>query len=149
VFLSTRVKEAIKTALAMTIAYGISLAMVWNKLHWAGFAVAVISLSTAGQSLNKGLMRTLGTFLGVGMAFLLVALFPQQRWGFMAVVSIFIGFCTYMLAGLSYPYAWFVDAFVCLVIAASSSADAEQTFRVGLMQLQETGPKRRARSSTA
>ena len=138
-FLSTRVKEAIKTALAMTIAYGISLAMGWDKPHWAGFAVAVISLSTTGQSLNKGLMRILGTFLGVGMAFLLIALFPQQRWGFMAVVSLYIAFCTYMLAGPRYPYAWYVAAFVCLVIAASSSADAEQTFRVGMMRLQETG----------
>jgi hypothetical protein len=29
--LSTRAKEAIKTALAMTIAYGISLSMGWDK----------------------------------------------------------------------------------------------------------------------
>ena len=137
--LSTRAKEAIKTALAMTIAYGISLAMGWDKPHWAGFAVAMISLSTAGQSLNKGFMRMLGTVLGVGMAFFLIALLPQQRWGHVAALSIFVGFCTYMLTGKRYPYAWFVAAFVCLIIAASSSADTAQTFQVGVMRLQETG----------
>jgi uncharacterized membrane protein YccC len=137
--ISTRAKEAIKTALAMTIAYGISLAMGWDKPHWAGFAVAMISLSTAGQSLNKGFMRMLGTVLGVGMAFLLIALFPQQRWGFMIVVSVFIGFCTYMLTGQRYQYAWFVAAFVSLVIAVSSSANTKQTFQIGVMRLQETG----------
>ncbi|MGD9054683.1 MAG: FUSC family protein [Desulfobacterales bacterium] len=137
--LSTRTKESIKTGLAMTIAYGISLAMGWDKPHWAGFAVAMISLSTAGQSLDKGFMRMLGTVLGVGMAFLLIALFPQQRWGFMMVVSVFIGFCTYMLTGQRYPYAWFVAAFVCLIIAVSSSADTAQTFQIGVMRLQETG----------
>jgi uncharacterized membrane protein YccC len=32
--LSTRTKEAIKTALAMTIAYGTALYMDWEKPHW-------------------------------------------------------------------------------------------------------------------
>ena len=42
--LSTRTKEAIKTGLAMTIAYAIALSMDWDSPHWAGIAVAVISL---------------------------------------------------------------------------------------------------------
>jgi CPA1 family monovalent cation:H+ antiporter len=48
-------------ALAMTIAYAGALSMDWPNPHWAGFAVAAISLSTVGQSLNKGAMRMLGT----------------------------------------------------------------------------------------
>jgi len=51
---SVRFKEAFKTALAMTIAYGIALSMDWDRPYWAGFAVAFISLATIGQSLNKG-----------------------------------------------------------------------------------------------
>jgi anti-anti-sigma regulatory factor len=45
--LSTRTKEAIKTGLAMTIAYGIALQMDWDRPYWASFAVAFISLPTA------------------------------------------------------------------------------------------------------
>ena len=59
--LTTRFKEAFKTALAMAIAIGIALAMGWDKPVWAGFAVALISLATTGESLNKGAMRMLGT----------------------------------------------------------------------------------------
>ena len=51
--LSTRSKEAIKTALAMTIAYGIALSMAWDRPFWAGLAVAVVSLSSIGQSINN------------------------------------------------------------------------------------------------
>ena len=47
--LSIRTKESIKTALAMTIAYGIALSMEWDKPMWAGFAVAFVSLSTVGH----------------------------------------------------------------------------------------------------
>ena len=136
--LTTRAKEAMKTGLAMTLAYGIALKMGWENPHWAGFAVAMISLSTAGQSLNKGFMRLLGTVLGVIAAFILIALFPQQRWGLLLCLSVHVGICTYMLTGKRYQYAWFVAAFVCLIIAASSRSDPGLTFQVGMARLQET-----------
>jgi len=55
--LSILAKEAIKTALAMTIAYGIALALDWSTLMWAGFSVAFISLPSSGQSFNKSATR--------------------------------------------------------------------------------------------
>lgn len=62
--LSDRVKAAMKTALAMVLAYGVALSMDWDNPYWAGFAVAFCSLSTVGESLNKGLLRLSGTLLG-------------------------------------------------------------------------------------
>jgi uncharacterized membrane protein YccC len=55
--LSDRVKTAIKTALAMVLAYGVALSMDWENAYWAAFAVAFCTLSTVGESLNKGLLR--------------------------------------------------------------------------------------------
>lgn len=51
--LNTRTKEAIKTALAMVIAYGIALSLDWDRPYWAGFAVAFISLSTVGPTPSR------------------------------------------------------------------------------------------------
>jgi len=51
--LSRRAKEAIKTALAMTIAYGISLGMGWENPYWAGFAVAMISRPAMSHSMTQ------------------------------------------------------------------------------------------------
>ena len=99
--LTTRATGAIKTALAMSIAYGISLGMGWENPYWAGFAVAMISLSTLGQSLNKGAMRVLGTLVAAAVALSLLALFPQDRWLLMAALSVYVGICTYMLTGKS------------------------------------------------
>jgi len=61
--LSHITKESIKTALAMTLVYGISLEMDWDRPYWGGFAVAFISLNTIGQSLNKGVLRLIGSAL--------------------------------------------------------------------------------------
>jgi uncharacterized membrane protein YccC len=137
--LSMRAKEAIKTALAMVIAIGIALAMNWPKPYWAGFAVAMISLSTTGQSLNKGTMRMLGTLVGAVMALLFVAMFAQDRWWFMASISAYYGFCTYMLTGKKQQYFWYVSAFVSLIICTSASADLEHAFQVAVERTKETG----------
>ena len=137
--LSTRTKEAIKTALAMTIAYGIALYMDWEKPHWAGIAVAMVSLSTTGQSLNKGAMRMLGTLVAATAALIFFALFFQARWWMIFSLSLYVGFCTYMLTGKKYQYAWFVSGFVCLVIGVNAGNTAEQAFQIAVERIQETG----------
>ena len=126
--LSTRTKEAIKTALAMTIAYGIALSMDWDRPYWAGFAVAFISLSTVGQSLNKGAMRMLGTLFAVVVALTLIALFPQERWWFMVALSVFVGLCTYLMGGDKRQYFWQVAGFVTVIICLDGGVNSANAF---------------------
>lgn len=137
--LSTRAKEAIKTALAMTIAYGIALSMNWDKPMWAGFAVAFVSLSTSGQSLNKAALRVVGTLVGVVMALTFIALFIQDRWLFILFVSLWVALCTYLMAGSRYQYLWHVAGFVTVIIAFDSGADPLTAFNVAMLRGQETG----------
>lgn len=58
--LSTKVKEAIKVSLAMVLVYGIALKVNWMNPSWAGLAVAMIALATAGQSIRKACSESLG-----------------------------------------------------------------------------------------
>jgi uncharacterized membrane protein YccC len=136
---STRTKNAIKPALAVTIAYGISLGMGWENPYWAGFAVAMISLSTAGQSLNKGAMRMLGTLVAATAALIFITWFVQDRWWFIGVLSVYIGVCTYMITGNKRQYFWYCCAFVCLVICAHAAGDATNAFDVAVLRVQQTG----------
>ncbi|MEA3276363.1 MAG: FUSC family protein, partial [Pseudomonadota bacterium] len=137
--LTPRAKEAIKTALAMTIAYGVALSMDWDNPHWAGFAVAFISLSTVGQSLNKGAMRLLGTLLAAVFSLTLIALFPQERWWFFLVLSAFVGVCTYMMGGARHQYFWNVAGFVSLIVCMSSVPATDNAFDVAVLRILETG----------
>ena len=123
--LSTCAKEAIKTALAMVIAYAISLWMGWENPKWAGFAVAFISLPMAGQSLNKGALRMMGTLVAVVAALTLIGLFPQDRWWLLTCFSLYLAVCVYMLTGRKNQYFWFVGAFVALVIVVNSGGTSE------------------------
>ena len=41
----------------------------------------------------------LGTLVAGVAALTLIALFPQERWWFMVLLSVYIGFCTYLMTG--------------------------------------------------
>jgi len=137
--LSIRTKESIKTALAMTIAYGIALSMEWDKPMWAGFAVAFVSLSTVGQSINKAALRVLGTLVAVVVALALIALFAQDRWLFILSVTAWVGLCTYLMSGPKYQYFWNVCGFVVVIITMGAGADSANAFNVAMLRAQETG----------
>jgi uncharacterized membrane protein YccC len=137
--LSRKAKESIKTALAMTLAYGIALAMDWDKAMWAGFTVAFVSLSTIGQSINKAALRVLGTLVAVVVSLMLVAWFPQDRWLLIIAMVALVGVCTYMMAGPRHQYFWHVLAFVTVIIVMGSQADPEVAFNTAVLRAQETG----------
>jgi len=137
--LSTRFKESFKTALAMTIAYGIALSMDWDRPYWAGFVVAFISLATIGQSLNKAAMRMLGTLVAMAIALTLIALFAQERWAFMLILSIFLGFMAYMMGASRSPYFWQVTGFVTVIICMDGGLDPANAFDTAVLRAQETG----------
>ena len=136
---SLRAREAIKTALAMTIAYGIALAMDWDRAYWAGFAVAFISLGTAGQSIHKGVMRMLGTLVGGAVALLFIALFSQERWWMMLALTPYIAYCTYMAGGQKNPYTYQVAGFVCAIIVFDGGANSLNAFGTAVIRILETG----------
>jgi uncharacterized membrane protein YccC len=133
-----RVKSAIKTALATVLAYGVALSMDWENAHWAAFAVAFCTLSTAGESLSKGLLRLSGTLLGSLAAVTLIALFPQDRWQFLIGMSIFTGFCAYMMRGTSRWYFWQVAGLSVPLIALAGGSDPLNDFQTAVIRTGET-----------
>jgi len=137
--LSTRAKEAIKTALAMTIAYGIALWMDWDRPYWGAFAVGMISLPAAGASLRKGALRMSGTLVAGAAALTLVALFSQERWWFMIALSLYVGYFTYMMMGKKNQYFYQVCAFVCVIICFDGAGDPVNSFQTAMTRIYETG----------
>jgi uncharacterized membrane protein YccC len=137
--LSTKAKESIKTALAMTIAYGIALSMDWDKPYWAGFAVAFVSLASIGQSLNKAALRMFGTLVAIVVSLTLISLFAQERWAFILCLSVYAGFCAYMMSGSKHAYFWQVCGFVVVIVCLDAGPDPINAFDTAILRAQETG----------
>ncbi|MFC1773625.1 FUSC family protein [Pseudomonadota bacterium] len=137
--LSIKAKESIKTALAMTIAYGIALSMDWDRPYWAGFAVAFVSLASIGQSMNKAAFRMFGTLVAVVVSFIFISLFAQERWAFILILSIYGGFCAYMMNVSKRAYFWQVCGFVVVIICLDAGPDPVNAFNIAILRTQETG----------
>jgi Predicted membrane protein len=71
-------------------------------------------------------------------AITLIALFPQDRWLFLIGMSIFTGFCTYMMPGTSRWYFWYVAGFSVPLIALAGGADPLNDFQTVITRSEET-----------
>ena len=127
--MSTKTKEAIKTALAFALAYGLALKTGWMNPTWVGLTVVVIALPSAGQSLQKGVLRLAGTVPGCIAALVIAGLAPQSRWLALALTCAWMFFTTYMM--LSRPnksYLWNVAGFTALIIMTGSFESPADVF---------------------
>ena len=136
--MSERFTHSFKTALAVVLAYGLSLWFEWAKPMWAAFAVILISMPTLEASLGKGGERLWGTLLAMGVALTLIALFPQQRWWFMLAQAAWLAFCAYQMTSGRKAYLWFCAGFVTSIITSNGGPDPVSAFDIAMTRTLET-----------
>ncbi|MFA0552708.1 FUSC family protein [Vibrio lentus] len=132
-------KEAIKVALSIVIAICLALWFQWEKPYWAAIAVAVMALNESfAHSINKGHNRLMGTLLGTGYAFFLIAMFSQDRFLFLTFFTLFLGICIFMSSDEKYGYVFSIGFAVCSIIACMGGFDSQVTFYFAVLRIQET-----------
>jgi len=134
----TTFREAIKIGLATVITYYIAMRMGWMNPTWAAIAVGMISLPTAGQSINKGILRMGGTLIAFVAGLFFLGLYPQSRWLFFLSLTPFLGFVAYKVAGTKDQYFWFVIGFVTLMICTAGSGTSASAFQFAAFRTLET-----------
>ncbi|PML99756.1 fusaric acid resistance protein [Vibrio kanaloae] len=136
---STSTKEAIKAALSIVIAICLALWFQWEKPYWAAIAVAVMALNESfAHSINKGHNRLMGTLLGTGYAFFLIAMFSQDRFLFLTFFTLFLGVCIFMSSDEKYGYIFSMGFAVCSIISCMGGFDSQVTFYFAVLRIQET-----------
>jgi uncharacterized membrane protein YccC len=133
-----RVKESIKTGLAMAIACGIAMGLGWANPYWACIAVAMVSLPTVGESLNKSVQRLGGTLVGGMFGLLILGLFPQDRWVFVACLSLYMGLCANRMTVSRFTYFWFISGYIAVLLATTVGASPQHEFNTAVLRILET-----------
>jgi len=133
-----RLQEAFKFALSMVLMYWLALWMDWDLARYGALAIVLISLSTSGASINKGVMRVIGTVIGCTVGLILVAWFSQERWNMMFALAGYMIIICYFMQTSRYPYAWYVAGFVPLVIWSDTYGAVDNSFHFAIFRLLET-----------
>ncbi|MFA0790464.1 FUSC family protein [Microbulbifer echini] len=136
--LSRNAKESIKLAAALVIVYAIAMGLNWEKPFWGGFAVIVCSQANLGQSLNRAILWILGTLFALVGGWLIVALFPQDRWLFMIALSIWVATCVYLLQRSRHQYFWVTCGYVILLLWDATGGDLSISYEEGILRVQES-----------
>lgn len=124
-FPSEKMKTAVKSALALTLAYLIPFSQGWEQASTAVIAIIVISTTDTGAaSYLKGFFRIVGTLTGAAAGMALIAWLPQDRMLYLVILSLLVTFFMY----LSFAYQgdttiFFLTALTMMMVFDSGNVD--------------------------
>jgi len=133
-----QLQEAFKLALSMTLFYWLALWMNWDLPKYGALAIIVVSLSTTGASLNKGVMRVAGTGLGALAGFVLLSWFAQSATGMLLGISLYLVVIGYFIQTSRQADTWFNAGFVAIVVWSSSYMKVDTAFHYATSRFLET-----------
>ncbi|MDP0495493.1 MAG: FUSC family protein [Verrucomicrobiota bacterium JB024] len=126
-----------KASLAAVIAIGIAMGLGWERPYWAGISVLVATLPYIGASLEKGIMRLIGTLVAGVATYFICGAFPQNQLGYCAMLFAFLVFTGYMGTGKFYPYAFFLSGITVSIINAQVFNNLDELWPVVFFRVSE------------
>jgi uncharacterized membrane protein YccC len=133
-----RAQQASKTALSLALCYWLALYLNWDLPKYGALAIVLISLDTTGASLQKGVMRMIGTTVGLAVGLLGLALFAQDRWLTLLYLASYLTVIGYFMQASRYPYAWFVAGFLPSLVWATTYGKIDNAFHYATFRYLET-----------
>ena len=95
--LSDKLKFSIKASLSLAFVVLISFSLGWSQASTAMITIIIIaSVGSVGDSVNKGLLRVIGTLVGATIGIALIAIFPQDRMLYLVTLSILVTITLYL-----------------------------------------------------
>jgi hypothetical protein len=127
-----KIKFATKTALSLTLAYLIPMALGWSQPQTAAITVMLIAATGAlSESLQKGVLRVIGTLAGAVIGLTLIALFPQNRMLYLGALSLVIPVLLYFYSAYQGDNTVFMLTLV-VTLMVFNGGDAEGAFIYGV-----------------
>ena len=133
-----RLQEAFKLALSMMLMYWLALWMDWDMPKYGGLAIVLVSLGTVGASLQKGLLRIVGTTFGLVVGLLLLSFFAQDRLFTVVFLTFYLVVIGYFMQGSQYGYAWFVAGFLPPLVWSTTYMKVDTAFHYAIFRYLET-----------
>ena len=130
---TTRLLIAVKTCLAIILAFAITLQLDW-KPSFMAILIVVLQTDALGATLKKGLLYIAGTLGGAISAVAMVGLFAHDRGLFILGMALLTGFGVYRLQGSRYPYAWLIFVVTAALVGWLSAQSTGETFGLAVMR---------------
>lgn len=130
---------SMKSFAAAMLAYYISLRIGLPKPYWAIVTVYIVSQTSAGASLSRGVYRFLGTFIGAAATVAIVPNFVNDPIACSVILACWIGLCLYvsLLDRTPRAYAYVLSGYTASLIGFPSVLDPGAVFETASVRVQE------------
>ncbi len=132
------VKDALKVTIAFSLCTAVPLMLHWEQPSYALFTAVMLATPYLGFSIDRGILRIVGTFCAVIASMSLIALYAQDWPAFIVASTILVIVTCYFAAGDFYPYAFVVTCFFTIIIAGLSLLTPESTWELAKFVAQQT-----------
>ena len=130
-----------KTFVAAMLAYYLALRIGLPKPYWAILTVYIVSHTSAGASLGRGLYRLAGTIVGAAATLAIVPNFANEPVLCSLILACWIGLCLYfsLLDRTPRAYAFVLAGYTASLIGFPGVADPGAMFDTAAVRVQEIG----------
>lgn len=128
-----------KTFIAAMLAYYISLRVGLPRPSWAIITVYIVSQTSAGASLSRGVYRFAGTFIGAIATVAIVPNFVNEPILCSLILAGWIGLCLFfsLLDRTPRAYAFVLAGYTASLIGFPSVLDPDAVFDIAFLRVQE------------
>jgi uncharacterized membrane protein YccC len=130
-----------KTFAAAMLAYYIALRIGLPRPSWAIITAYLVSQTSAGASLSRGVYRLAGTLVGAAATVAIIPTFVGEPIVCSLVLACWIGFCLFLslLDRTPRAYAFVLSGYTASLIGFPGVAEPEAIFDTALVRVQEIG----------
>ena len=130
-----------KTFAAAMLAYYIALRIGLPRPSWAIITAYLVSQTSAGASLSRGVYRLAGTLVGAAATVAIIPTFVSEPIVCSLVLACWIGFCLFLslLDRTPRAYAFVLAGYTASLIGFPGVAEPEAIFDTALVRVQEIG----------
>ncbi|MCW2484440.1 FUSC family protein [Candidatus Symbiopectobacterium sp. NZEC127] len=124
---------------AAMLAYYIALSIGLESPSWAIITVYIVSQTSVGASLSRGLYRLVGTLVGAGATVFIVPAFVNMPIFCSVMLSGWIAFCLYLslLERTPRAYAFVLAGYTASLIGFPAVVDPGAIFHIAIIRVQE------------
>ncbi len=135
---SRQARLAFVAALSSVLAYLGAYMLHLDMPEWAAISALIVSQSSVGASLSKGILRVTGTLIGALLTLVLVSLFADDPW----VLLFCIFACSFLVPfGIamrpSQQYGWTIGGFLVVALLTVALNSPEKIFEMCVYRTME------------
>lgn len=131
----------LRVLLAVSLALFAAYALELQSPASAATTVVIVSSASRGAVLSKAFWRLAGTMAGAAMAVLLIALFAQSPYLFVAGMALWLGLCTFISSLLRYfrSYGAVLAGYTVTLVAFGALPQPGRIFELALARVAVVG----------